>query len=145
MTGSKAKYYLACEVTGTGKHDNKVIQLPLSRPKLSTAQIEAGLTEVYRFSIRDLIETVFIEHLTLEDISLSQTSVEKVNQTILNLWTGVPTSAAMAAPRDVEESTEGSAEPQKVDGPFSYARRNEIWRVLASQMIEGYKALADID
>mmetsp|Transcript_27856 Transcript_27856/g.65715 ORF Transcript_27856/g.65715 Transcript_27856/m.65715 type:complete len:97 (-) Transcript_27856:1858-2148(-) len=51
----------------------------------------------------------------------------------------------MAALKDVEETTEGSAEPPMVDGPFSNERRNEIWRVLASQMIKGYEALADID
>eukprot|EP00961_Rhodomonas_salina_P097628 1313491-Rhodomonas_salina.1 len=39
----------------------------------------------------------------------------------------------------------GSAELPKVSGPFSDERSNEIWKVLASQMLEGYEQLADVD
>eukprot|EP00961_Rhodomonas_salina_P073800 991773-Rhodomonas_salina.1 len=129
-------------------HAGRTIQLPVSKPKLTKKhwQIEQGLEETYRWSVRGLpvLDKVFHEPTMLEDIGLSMKTVEKVNQTILNLWCGVQTTAAMAAVVPTEQSG-GSAEPPLLSGPFSYEHCNEIWKVLASQMLEGYEELADID
>eukprot|EP00961_Rhodomonas_salina_P192912 2603143-Rhodomonas_salina.1 len=52
-------------------------------------------------------------------------------------------------PRSAEEDSDsGESEPEVMDqptGPFSDAQRNEVWQVLASQMMEHYEELADVD
>lgn len=145
-TNSKGKYYLDCQVMEPSSFVGRTIQLPLTKPKLTKRQIEDGQAETYRWSVQGLLDTVFHEPETLEDIRLTgtRTTVDKVNQTIMNLWCGAPTSAAMAQPTQ-DAMGGGSAEPPKVSGPFSDERSNEIWKVLASQMLEGYEQLADVD
>eukprot|EP00961_Rhodomonas_salina_P029449 396960-Rhodomonas_salina.2 len=143
-TNSKGKYYLDCQVMEPSLFVGSTIQLPLTKPKLTKRQIEDGQAETYSWSVRGLLDTVFHEPETLEDIGLTLTTVDKVNQTIMNLWCGAPTSAAMEQPTQ-DAMGGGSAEPTKVNGPFSDECRNEIWKVLASQMLEGYKQLADVD
>eukprot|EP00961_Rhodomonas_salina_P110329 1484965-Rhodomonas_salina.1 len=44
-----------------------------------------------------------------------------------------------------EDSETGEQDAAQQDGPFQDQHRNEIWRVLASQMMENYNQLADID
>lgn len=124
----------------------KTLQLPVSKLKLTKKQIEAGLEETYHWSVLGLLDTLSHKPTTLEDVGLTQTTVETVNQTILNLWCRNPTSAAMMGLRnDTDNQNGGSKDPPVTDGPFSDERHNEIWRVLASQMIEGYIQLADVD
>eukprot|EP00961_Rhodomonas_salina_P121493 1635437-Rhodomonas_salina.1 len=74
-------YVMACRCTGS---------------KGSPKQIEAGLDETYRWSVRGLLDTIYHEPATLADIGLTQTTVEQINQTILNLWCCNPTSASEA-------------------------------------------------
>eukprot|EP00961_Rhodomonas_salina_P071125 955097-Rhodomonas_salina.1 len=112
-TSSKDKFYLDCQVMEPVSHTGRTIQLPVSKPKLTKKQIEQGLEETYQWSVRGLLDMVFQEPQTLEDIGLSMTTVETVNQTILNLWCGVPTTAAMAAVVPTEQSG-GSAEPPRL-------------------------------
>eukprot|EP00961_Rhodomonas_salina_P000594 8610-Rhodomonas_salina.1 len=44
-----------------------------------------------------------------------------------------------------ESSQTEEAATEQPSGPFADQQRNEIWRVFASQMVEGYEKLADID
>eukprot|EP00961_Rhodomonas_salina_P169160 2279299-Rhodomonas_salina.1 len=69
---------------------------------------------------------------------------------LLNLWCDVPITACIAqADEDAEPDSgkhiEGNSAVPPADGPFNDTPRNEVWRVFASQMIEGYEELADID
>eukprot|EP00961_Rhodomonas_salina_P285432 3857073-Rhodomonas_salina.2 len=123
-----------------------MIQLPISLPKLSAKQIKDGEVETYRFSIRKLLNVSYNEPTTLTDIGLTMTTVEKVKQTLLNLWRRVPTSAVLPDPDENEDvESGGSSTPDAPTGQFSDEQRNEIWRVLALQMLEGYEELAHVD
>eukprot|EP00961_Rhodomonas_salina_P010377 139191-Rhodomonas_salina.1 len=76
------------------------------------------------------------------------TTVEKVNQVLLNLYCGDPTSAqaAMAGDNAMGEPAEsGEQSPSTPPGPFQDQERNEVWRVFASQMQATYEQLADVD
>eukprot|EP00961_Rhodomonas_salina_P012203 164346-Rhodomonas_salina.1 len=44
-----------------------------------------------------------------------------------------------------ESSPMGEQTQPELDGPFTDRLRNDIWRLFASQMIEGYDRLADVD
>eukprot|EP00961_Rhodomonas_salina_P075704 1015873-Rhodomonas_salina.1 len=57
----------------------RTIQLPLTKPKLTKRQIEDGQAETYRWSVQGLLDTVFHEPETLEDIRLTgtRTTVDK--------------------------------------------------------------------
>eukprot|EP00961_Rhodomonas_salina_P235448 3182419-Rhodomonas_salina.1 len=86
-TGSKGTFYLDCNVLEPTEQVGQTLQLPISKPRLSKKQIEAGLRETYRWSVRgSLLDTLFHEPTTLSDAGLTQTTVQQVNQTILNLW-----------------------------------------------------------
>eukprot|EP00961_Rhodomonas_salina_P173117 2334459-Rhodomonas_salina.3 len=73
--------------------------------------------------------------------------VEQVNQTLLNLWCGAPTlSTPQLEDEEMGESSQTGEQTQpELDGPFTDSLRNDIWRVFALQMIEGYNKLADVD
>eukprot|EP00961_Rhodomonas_salina_P008411 114423-Rhodomonas_salina.1 len=122
-TGSKGNMYLECDVLSPREMICKTLQLPVSKPKLFKKQIEAGLEETYRWLLLGLLDTLFHEPTTLAD-------------------TGLAASAVRDESADVSRG--GSTELNK-DGPFADQDRNEIWHILASQMLEGYEALADID
>eukprot|EP00961_Rhodomonas_salina_P119229 1604570-Rhodomonas_salina.1 len=86
----------------------------------------------------------------LTDIRLTLTKSQQVTQMLLNLWCYVPITARIAqadvdAESDLGEHIEGNSAVPPADKPFNDAPCNEVWRVFASQMIEGYKELADID
>ena len=89
--GSKGTYYLDCEVLEPVQYRGRTIQMAISEPRLSKKQLERGERNNYVWWIRKLLDTVFAEPTTLEDIGLSMTTVEQVNQTLLNLWCGAPT------------------------------------------------------
>eukprot|EP00961_Rhodomonas_salina_P212497 2869930-Rhodomonas_salina.2 len=99
-----------------------------------------------------LLDINFNEPKTLEDIRLKATLVEQVNQTLLNLWCGAPTLAQQY--QDLAEETEesetgesetGESKPTQPAGPFQDQLRNDVWLLLASQMMENYEQLVDID
>eukprot|EP00961_Rhodomonas_salina_P252464 3412445-Rhodomonas_salina.2 len=125
---SKGKHYVYCDVL---------------------EQIEKGERKNYVWWLRKLLDTVFDEPKTLEDVSLKLTLVEQVNQTLLNLWCCAPTLAAPPLTTD-EDSESGESEPEEpvpesLTGPFHNEQRNKVWRALASQMMEHYEELADVD
>eukprot|EP00961_Rhodomonas_salina_P009926 133716-Rhodomonas_salina.1 len=68
--------------------------------------------------------------------------VETVNQTLLNLWCRAPTLPLI--PVETWEAS-GEQDAAQNNGPFEDQRCNEIWSVLALQMMENYDQLADID
>eukprot|EP00961_Rhodomonas_salina_P158844 2138455-Rhodomonas_salina.1 len=72
--------------------------------------------------------------------------VEQVNQTLLNLWCGALTlSTSQLRDEEMGESSPTGEQTQpELDGPFTDCLRNDIWRVFASQMIEGYDKLEDV-
>eukprot|EP00961_Rhodomonas_salina_P212086 2863619-Rhodomonas_salina.1 len=70
------------------------------------------------------------------------TTVEQVNQTLLNLFCGDSTTGI--TPELMEKET-GEPAPASSSGPFQDQLRNDVWRVLASQMMENYDQLSDID
>eukprot|EP00961_Rhodomonas_salina_P280704 3791920-Rhodomonas_salina.1 len=90
--------------------------------------------------MQKLLDTVFAEPRTLEDIGLKLTLVEQVNQTLLNLWCRAPTLPAPSSNADLEtgesekgesemgESETGESAPKLQTGPFQDHFRNEIWR-----------------
>eukprot|EP00961_Rhodomonas_salina_P083871 1127162-Rhodomonas_salina.1 len=125
------------------------IVLPISEPKLSKQQIERGKRKNYLWWLRKLLDTVFNEPTTLEDVGLKSTLVEQVNQTLLNLWCRAPTLATPTTTAETD-SESGESEPREQEsetpaGPFQNQQRNEVWQVLASQMMEHYEELADVD
>eukprot|EP00961_Rhodomonas_salina_P093983 1264606-Rhodomonas_salina.1 len=71
--------------------------------------------------------------------------VEQVNQTLLNLWSGTPTTVQQT---DLQDNTSGEPSEQTktiATGPFQDPLRNEIWKVFTSQMMKNYEQLADVD
>eukprot|EP00961_Rhodomonas_salina_P054222 728177-Rhodomonas_salina.1 len=71
--GSKGKYYLVTPAS----HRGQTIQFLLSEPPLSKKQIENGGRETYCWWVRKLLDTVFAEPTTLEDISMTMSVVEQ--------------------------------------------------------------------
>ena len=84
---------------------------------------------------------MFNKPTTLHDLGLTQSAVDKVQQTILNI-----NSEAAVTP-DGSPPTFEQEEVQKAPttGQFKDKHKNEVWRVLASQIQEGYEQLADLD
>eukprot|EP00961_Rhodomonas_salina_P104329 1404340-Rhodomonas_salina.1 len=70
------------------------------------------------------------------------TTVEQVNQTLLNLFCGNSTTGIAVEPRNTETE---EPSPESPSGPFQDQLRNDIWRVFALQMMENYGQLSDID
>eukprot|EP00961_Rhodomonas_salina_P283816 3835580-Rhodomonas_salina.1 len=81
----------------------------------------------YVWYIRKLLDVVFDEQATLEDIWLTMSMVETVNQTLLNLWCRTPTLPLIPVETG-EDSETGEQDSAQTDGPFEDHRRNEIWR-----------------
>eukprot|EP00961_Rhodomonas_salina_P012629 170082-Rhodomonas_salina.1 len=143
--GLKGKYYLDCKIVAPVSHQGQTIQFPLSEPPLSKKQIKNsdGGRETYCWWVRKLLDTVFAEPTTLEDISMTMSVVEQVNQTLLNLWSGAPTTVQQPY---LQDNTLGGASAQpKTTGPFQDPLQNEIWKVFTSQMMENYEQLANVD
>eukprot|EP00961_Rhodomonas_salina_P183642 2478662-Rhodomonas_salina.1 len=69
--GSKGKYYLDCEIVTPASHRGQTIQFPLSEPPLSKKHIENGGRETYCWWVQKLLDTVFAEPTTLEDIGMT--------------------------------------------------------------------------
>eukprot|EP00961_Rhodomonas_salina_P078540 1056082-Rhodomonas_salina.1 len=74
---SKGKHYLDCDVLQPVEHRGCKIVLPISEPPLSKKQIKAGERKNYLWWLRKLLDTVFNEPRTLEDIGLKSTLVEQ--------------------------------------------------------------------
>eukprot|EP00961_Rhodomonas_salina_P124290 1675360-Rhodomonas_salina.1 len=74
------------------------------------------------------------------------TTVEQVNQTLLNLLCGAPTLTKEPTESDKKtgESSQTGEQLTQI-GPFQDQLQNDIWWVFASQMMENYETLADID
>lgn len=72
--GSKGTHYLDCEVVEPAEHKGKTIQFPISEPVLSKKQIAKGERENNAWWIRKLLDTVFAEPATLEDIGMSKST-----------------------------------------------------------------------
>eukprot|EP00961_Rhodomonas_salina_P240765 3252825-Rhodomonas_salina.1 len=70
------------------------------------------------------------------------TTVEQVNQTLLNLFCSESTTGQVAAQQD---SGTGESTPPSPEGPFQDQLRNDVWRVFALQMQENYSQLTYID
>eukprot|EP00961_Rhodomonas_salina_P185765 2508117-Rhodomonas_salina.1 len=59
------------------KHQGRKMVLPILEPPLSKKQLERGEREHYQWHIRKLLDTIFSEPTTLEDIGLKSTFVEQ--------------------------------------------------------------------
>jgi hypothetical protein len=70
---------------------------------------------------------------------MTLTAVEKVQQSLYNIWTGASSSTEFEMGEQATTSTSNS------DGPFDDPQKNQVWRVLASQMMASYDELADVD
>eukprot|EP00961_Rhodomonas_salina_P063228 849677-Rhodomonas_salina.1 len=146
--GGKKAYYLDCEVIEPVKHWGHIIQLTKSKLHLTKQQVARGMSNDYVWWICKLLDVSYNEPTTLEDLGLTMTNVEQVNQVLLNLYCGAPTTtlaakASIALTGELADS--GEPTPPMQTGPFQDQQRNEIWRVFASQMQENYEQLADVD
>lgn len=83
---SKGKDFVNCNVMEPVEHLGRKIVLPVSEPTLLKQQIERGKLMNYLWCLRKLLNTVFNEPTTLEDVCLKSTLVKQVNQTLLTLW-----------------------------------------------------------
>ena len=63
-------------------------------------------------------------------------TVQRVQQTIHNIWTGSATSAIL----ETDDARSLPTSTPKFDGPFAEPKMNEIWQVLASQMQDSYES-----
>ena len=95
----------------------------------------------YPHTLRKLLDQQFSEPKTLEDIELTQTAVEQVQQTIFNVWSHAPTTSTLLQ----EVLTSSPLPPSSHNGPFANPDQNAIWNLLASAMQEDYGQLADLD
>eukprot|EP00961_Rhodomonas_salina_P112325 1511761-Rhodomonas_salina.1 len=100
------KVFLDCTVmeqVTQGKQTlrGRSIQFPISATKLISAQIANGQRNDNVWWIRKLLTVVHGEPTTLEDIGLTMTAVETIHQTVLNIWSGAPTTAIL--PDDFDE------------------------------------------
>ena len=118
-------------------HCGKILQLHIGQPK--------SWTESYPNTLLKLLVLLFREPKTLEDISLTMTTVEQVHQMLYNIWMKAPTGSN---PVEGDEAPP-PLPPLSMTGPaaglFENEDLNQIWRVLASQTMEDYNQLADID
>eukprot|EP00961_Rhodomonas_salina_P141947 1911177-Rhodomonas_salina.1 len=75
--------------------------------------------------MRKLLDITFDCPKTLEDIGLTMTTVEQVNQTLLNLFCSDSTTGQVAVQQDL-----GTGEPTQPssEGPFQDQLRNDVWR-----------------
>eukprot|EP00961_Rhodomonas_salina_P080458 1082525-Rhodomonas_salina.1 len=77
------------------------------------------------------------------------TAVETIHQTVLNIWSGAPTTAIL--PDDFNEDNSNTVaklgqhvkesshtKEDSEQGPFQDSHMNEVWLVLALNMTEGY-------
>ena len=146
-TNSKGTHYVDWEFMTPAKYKGKIFQLPVS-PWKHALKSDVGQDRKHVWSVHKLLDTTFSEPKTLEDIGLTMTTVEQVHQSVLNIWSGVSTSASIP---DDADSPPDTTNPGGKDfslgesGPFADTKSNEIWRVLASQMVESHRELADID
>eukprot|EP00961_Rhodomonas_salina_P228519 3088585-Rhodomonas_salina.1 len=146
------KQYVDCTVLEPADCRGDTVMLPISKLVLTQKQIAAGMSEDYVWWMQKLLKINFGNPRILSDICLSHSKSQAVTQTLLNLWCCVPTTAQANTdanePGDFESGetdSEGSSLAPNTDGPFDDEDSNEIWRVFASQMIEGYEELADVD
>eukprot|EP00961_Rhodomonas_salina_P009450 128101-Rhodomonas_salina.1 len=109
------------------KYCPQKVQFSISEPPLTKAQLGRGMLDDYVWYIRKLLDVIFGEPKTLEDISLTMSMVETVNQTLLNLWCRAPTLPWIPVETG-EDSETGEHDTAQQDGPFQDQRRNEIWR-----------------
>eukprot|EP00961_Rhodomonas_salina_P212338 2867090-Rhodomonas_salina.2 len=107
------------------------------KPVLSKKQLALGLGDDYVWWIRKLLDVNFSEMQTLEDCCLSQTTVEKVQQTVPNIWCRLPVDAVLHSPSesDTNLGESGGCSPtgerSGYVAPFKDQRENKIWWVLA--------------
>eukprot|EP00961_Rhodomonas_salina_P034178 459906-Rhodomonas_salina.1 len=87
--GLKGTYYLNCEVVEPAEHKGKTIQFPISELVLSKKQIAKGKREKNTWWMRKVLDTVF--HYS-GGHQMTMSTVEQVNQTLLNLWCWAPTT-----------------------------------------------------
>lgn len=98
----------------------------------------------YQWTSRKLLDNNFNEPKTLEDIGLTLTAVEQVQQTLFNIWSRASTISLILPSSDSTEHP--SPQPLPVpEGPFQDLELNEVWRVLTWQMQDNYNQLADMD
>lgn len=146
------KQYIDCTVLESADCRCDTVMLPISKPVLTQKQIAADLSEDYVWWMLKLLKIYFGNPLILSDIGLSFSKLQAVTQTLLNLWCCVPVTARVDSNEIETEDFEsgetdsgGCSLAPTMDGSFNVADHNEVWLVLASQMIEGYEELADID
>eukprot|EP00961_Rhodomonas_salina_P176438 2377970-Rhodomonas_salina.1 len=91
--GKNGKVFIDCEVLQPIEHRGQQVQFSISEPpsSLTKAQLGRGMRDDYVWYIRKLLNVVFGEPETLEDIGLTMSMVETVNQALLNLWCRAPT------------------------------------------------------
>ena len=131
VQGGKRDEFLDFEVLEPPRHRGQIIQLHVAQPK-------AWKTS-YAWTLRKLLDLNFHEPTTLEDCGMTLTAVEKVQQSLYNIWTGGSSSTEFEMGEQATTSTSNS------DGPFDDPQKNQVWRVLASQMMALYDELADVD
>ena len=121
------------EVLEPSRHRGKTLQLHVGQPK--------SWKDPYPHTLRKLFDLLFGEPKTLEDIGLTMTTVEQVRQTLYNIWMKAPTGSEPVEGDEAPPSPPlSTSEPAA--GPFEDDDLNQIWRVLASQLV--WQAIWDL-
>eukprot|EP00961_Rhodomonas_salina_P032107 432563-Rhodomonas_salina.1 len=92
-----------------------LLQFPISINKLTTEQIADGQRDDNVWWIRKLLDVVHCTPTTLEDIGLTMTVVETIHQTVLNIWSGAPTTAILPGEEPNCDGDLQSGEREKLD------------------------------
>eukprot|EP00961_Rhodomonas_salina_P243091 3284575-Rhodomonas_salina.1 len=135
---NKGSHFLNFEILEPADRAGEIWQLHITYPKRACTRVDLEGQDEERFDVCRLLNQVHNYPKTLEDLGITLTAVQRANQMLLNLWSCAPLSATpMVIPEPA--STNGGVPQTDTDGPFLEPELNEAWRVLASQMQEGYE------
>eukprot|EP00961_Rhodomonas_salina_P252981 3419244-Rhodomonas_salina.1 len=74
--GKSCKVFIDCKVLQPIEHRGQQVQFLILEPPLTKAQLGRGMRDDYVWYIRKLLDVVFSEPETLEDIGLTMSMVE---------------------------------------------------------------------
>eukprot|EP00961_Rhodomonas_salina_P062896 844474-Rhodomonas_salina.3 len=106
---NKGSHFLDFEILEPVDCAGEIWQLHLTYPKRARTSTDQDGKDEERFDVRRMLDQVHNFPKTLEDLGITQTAVEQANQTLLNLWNGVPLSAQstlISEPASNDNSTE---------------------------------------
>ncbi len=83
---------------------------------LSKTQMARCMRNDYIWWIRKLLDTMYNEQQTLTDIGLTQTTAEKVQQTVLNIWCGEAVTGADMTAQPTMPPISGKGESSTPNG-----------------------------